>query len=153
MHLAFIVGAAGRLPGPGRNTIPTVYAGNAADAIVRCLEHAEGGGTYDIGLDHPLTQRMMVRGIAAGMGSMPVMVPIPAAVARGAAMVLQRIGMSPLRGGGVPVERFVALALGENPYPSKRIREELGWRPPYGHDEALRRTGQWLKNGPLAGKE
>jgi nucleoside-diphosphate-sugar epimerase len=139
--------------GAGRNTIPTVYAGNAADAVVRCLVGAAGGGTYDIGLDHPLTQQMMVRGIAAGMGMSPVIIPIPATLIRGGAMALQRIGMSPLRRGRVPLERVVALALGENPYPSKRIREELGWRPPHGHGEALRRTGRWLMNGPLAGKE
>ncbi len=139
--------------GGGRNTIPIVYAGNAADAVARCLERAGEGGTYDLGLDHPTTQRMMVRGIAVGMGMAPVILPIPGTPIRGGARVLQRIGMSPLRRGRVPLERVVALALCENPYRSERIREELGWMPPHGPEEALRRTGRWLITGPLAGKE
>jgi nucleoside-diphosphate-sugar epimerase len=139
--------------GPGRNTIPTVYAGNVADAVVRCMARAKGRLTYDLGLDHPLTQRMMVQGIAAGMGASPVVLPIPSTLIRGGAYVLRRIGMSPLRPGRVPLERVAALSLGENPYSSVRIRGELGWTPPHRHEDALWRTGRWLTTGPLAGKE
>jgi hypothetical protein len=44
----------------------------------------------------------------------------------------------------LPLDRVSRLALGENPYPSRRLRSELGFDPPFGHDEALERTGRWL---------
>jgi len=96
---------------------------------------------------------MMIQGMADGMGRSPVIIPLPATAIRGGAYVLRRIGISPLRAGRVPLERVVALALGENPYPSARIREDLEWEPPHRHEEALRRTGSWLMSRPTARKE
>jgi len=42
------------------------------------------------------------------------------------------------------ISRVAEFALGENPYISRRLREELGWDPPYHHKDALIRTGLWL---------
>jgi nucleoside-diphosphate-sugar epimerase len=71
--------------GNGRNTIPTVYAGNVADAVVRSLLAGRHGVTYDVGLDRPLTQRMLLEGIAQGMGVRPTIVPLPERLVRGGA--------------------------------------------------------------------
>ncbi len=46
----------------------------------------------------------------------------------------------------LPLERVIGYALGENPFPSHRIREALGWVPKHEHGDALRRTGEWLKS-------
>ena len=45
--------------GAADNTLPVVYAGNVAVAIRLALESSHGGGTYDLGMDHPLTQRAL----------------------------------------------------------------------------------------------
>ncbi len=133
------------LLGGGRNTISTVYAGNVADAVLLTTDAARGGTTYDVGMDHPLTQKEMLVGIAAGMGHSPRLVRVPAPVVRVGAKLLDSLGVTPPGTSGLPLTRVVELALGENPYQSQRLRDELGWDPPHRHHDALRRTGEWLK--------
>lgn len=130
--------------GPGRNTVPVVYAGNVASAIRLALEAARGKTTFDVGLDFPLTQRALLETLADGMGISPRFISIPTAVVRGGAAVLARLGLSMPGTRHLPLDRVVRLALGENPYPSVRIRDELGWNPPHSHHDALTRTGRWL---------
>lgn len=133
------------LLGEGQNTLPTVYAGNVADAVVLALEAGRGGTTYDVGSDHPLTQRQLMEGMARGLGRSPTLVPLPAGLVRGGAEVLQRLGVSAPGAAHLPLARVVRLALADNPYGSARIRQELGWTPPWEHGPALERTGRWLR--------
>jgi len=133
------------LLGHGRNTIPTVYAGNVAEAVLLALGAGRAGATYDVGLDHPLTQRALLEGLAAGLGRSPVLVPVPAGAVRMGADILEALGLKAPGAAHLPLGRVVRLALGENPYPSRAIREELGWSPSHRHEEALRRAGRWLK--------
>lgn len=133
------------LLGHGRNTIPTVYAGNVAEAVLLALGAGRKGATWDVGLDHPLTQRALLEGIAAGLGRNPVLVPVPAGAVRVGADILQTLGMKAPGAAHLPLGRVVRLALGENPYPSRAIREALGWSPSHRHEDALRRAGRWLK--------
>ncbi|NJD18930.1 MAG: NAD-dependent epimerase/dehydratase family protein [Gemmatimonadetes bacterium] len=133
------------LLGSGRNTIPTVYAGNVAEAVLLALAAGRGGATYDVGLDHPLTQRALLEGIAEGLGHRPVLLPVPAAAVRVAADVLQALGMKAPGAPHLPLGRVARLALGENPYRSRAIREELGWNPSTRHEDALPRAGRWLR--------
>ncbi|HSG07384.1 MAG TPA: NAD-dependent epimerase/dehydratase family protein, partial [Longimicrobiales bacterium] len=134
------------LLGRGDNTIPAVYAGNVAVAVSLALASGRGGETFDVGMDHPLTQRALLRGLARGMGRSPRLISIPAGLARTVAAVLERLGVSTPGVRSLPLGRVVRLALGDNPYPSRRIRDELGWAPPHEHEEALARTGRWLKD-------
>ncbi|MHB1191606.1 MAG: NAD-dependent epimerase/dehydratase family protein [Longimicrobiales bacterium] len=136
------------LLGPGDNTIPTVYAGNVAEAVLLALRAGRGGVTYDAGMDHPLTQRALLEGIAEGLGHHPALIPVPAVAVRTGADILQAFGMKAPGAAHLPLGRVVRLALGENPYPSRAIRAELGWRPSHQHDDALRRAGRWLKEHP-----
>jgi nucleoside-diphosphate-sugar epimerase len=133
------------LLGPGGNTIPTVYAGNVAEAVLLALGARRGGATYDVGMDHPLTQRDLLEGIAEGLGRRPALIPVPASMVRLGADILQAVGMKAPGAAHLPLGRVVRLALGENPYRSRTIREELGWRPSHRHEDALRRAGRWLK--------
>ncbi len=136
------------LLGHGGNTIPAVYAGNVAEAVLLALAAGRGGAIYDVGLDHPLTQRALLEGIAEGLGHRPAMIPVPAAALRAGADILQALGMKTPGAAHLPLGRAVRLALGENPYPSRAIREELGWRPSHRHEDALCRAGRWLKEHP-----
>ncbi len=131
--------------GSGRNTIPVVYAGNLAVAIRLALEAGRGKTTYDVGFDHPVTQRMFLEGIARGMGRTPRLVPLPATLVRGGALVLEALGLSAPGMERLPLGRVARLAVGENPYRSRRLRDELGWEPPHPAAAALERTGRWLR--------
>jgi nucleoside-diphosphate-sugar epimerase len=129
--------------GHGENTLPVVYAGNVAGAIVLALE-AGSEATYDVGMDHPLTQRALFEGLSAGLSVSPRFLRVPARLVRAGASVMARLGIGTPGARHLPLDRVVRLALGENPYPSRRIRDELGWSPTHQHSEALARTGAWL---------
>lgn len=130
--------------GDGHNAVPAVYAGNVAEAVLLALESGRGRATWDVGLDHPTTQRALLSGIAAGMGRSPRLVSIPAGLVRAGADVLERLGVSTPGAEHLPLGRAARLSLGQNPYPSRAIRGELGWDPSHRPDEALARTGRWL---------
>jgi nucleoside-diphosphate-sugar epimerase len=130
--------------GPADNPLPVVYAGNVAVAIRLTLESSCGGATYDLGLDHPLNQRDLMEWLAAGLALTPRFVTLPAPLVRRTGEALARLGVRTPGAKHLPVNRLTQLALGDNPYPSERIRTELGWTPPYDHRNALARTGRWL---------
>lgn len=129
--------------GPGDNTLPVVYAGNVAQAIIAALEAGKGGCTYDVGLDYPLTQRELMEGLARGLGRSPKLVSIPAWLVRGTVRTLVGLGFKTPGAKHLPLDRVGRLALGENPYLSERIRRELAWEPTHTHDDALARAGRW----------
>ena len=84
-------------------------------------------------------------GMGRALGHVPRLVHIPGGLVQGAADLGERIGLSVPGASGLSLDRFARLTLGENPYPSHRIRRDLGWEPPFGHDEGLARTGAWLR--------
>jgi nucleoside-diphosphate-sugar epimerase len=57
----------------------------------------------------------------------------------------EAIGLNLPGGGDLTVERFARLSLAENPYRTERLKHDLGWQPPFSHEEGLRRTAEWLK--------
>ncbi len=130
--------------GPATNALPVVYAGNVAVAIRLALEKGSGGATYDIGLDHPLNQRELMEWLAAGLGRTPRFVTLPGPLVRRSGELLAGLGLRTPGAKHLPINRLTQLALSENPYPSNRIRSELGWDPPHTHRQALERTGRWL---------
>jgi len=129
--------------GPASNTVPVVYAGNVAVAIRTVLEAGERNATYDLGLDLPLTQRELLEYLCQGLDRRARFVSLPRSLVRGGAAILDRLGVSAPGAKHLSLSRVAQLALDDNPYPSRRIRETLGWNPPYGHQEALQRTGRW----------
>jgi nucleoside-diphosphate-sugar epimerase len=130
--------------GPAQNALPVVYAGNVAVATRLALEAARPGTTYDVGLDHPLRQRELMEWLAEGLGLRPRFVTLPAPLVRGVGEALARLGVRTPGAKHLPINRFTRLALSVNPYPSRLVRSELGWSPPYEHRAALERTGRWL---------
>jgi 2-alkyl-3-oxoalkanoate reductase len=144
--------AAVPVPGRGRNTIPVVYAGNAADGIVAALEsEAAVGRAYNLSQDRPLTLRGLLEGFGRALGARVRLVPIPAGpllALAGAAEAL--LGVLP----GVPrvrLRRALRLVTRDNPYDPARARRELGWHGRADADEAFARTAAWLRG--LNGEE
>ena len=141
------------LLGSGTNTVPVVYAGNLAGVLRRVSEAARGGTTYDLGLDHPLTQRRLLDFLARGLGKRVRFVSIPGRLVSTCARLLERVGVSTPGARHLPISRVARLVLGDNPYPSRRVREEVGWDPAHRHRDALLRTGRWAADhsgGPRA---
>jgi len=132
------------LLGPGDNTLPVVYAGNVATAVRAAVERGRGGQTYNVAMDHPLTQRQLFEGLARGMGRSPRFVTLSPQLVRAGGDVLARFGVSAPGAKHLPIQRVIELALKDNPFASARIRADLGWEVPYTHEEALERTGRWL---------
>jgi len=132
------------LLGGGDNTLPVVYAGNVAVAMRQALEAARGATTYDLAMDHPLTQRQLFEGLARGLGRTRRYVSVPAGLVGAVARLLVRIGVHTPGAPHLPIDRVTRLALTDNPFASGSARSELGWNPPHAHDAALLRTGQWL---------
>lgn len=130
--------------GRARNALPVVYAGNVAVATRLALEAERSMTTYDVGLDHPLSQHDLMEGLAAGLGIEPRFIHLPAPLVRGTGEVLARLRVRTPGAKHLPINRLTQLALSENPYPSLRIRKDLGWEPPCEHRPALERTGRWL---------
>lgn len=136
------------LLGGGDNPLPVVYAGNVAEAVRVALEEGRGETTWDVGMDHPVSQRDLFRGLGEGMDRHPRLVALPAPLVRTAADLLERLGVSAPGAEHLPLGRIVRLALGDNPYPSRTLRREAGWQPPVSAREALVRTGRWLRDHP-----
>jgi nucleoside-diphosphate-sugar epimerase len=132
--------------GRGTNTLPIVYAGNAADAVLRILDKGRDGAAYNIGMDHRLTQRDLLEGMARALGRSPRFVHVPETVVREGAKLGEAVGLNLPGGGDLTLERLARLSLGENPYTTERLRGELGWEPPFTHEEGFRRTAEWLKD-------
>jgi len=133
------------LLGPAENTLPVVYAGNVAVATRLALQAGRGGTTYDVAYDEPLTQRQLMEWMASGLELTPRFFTLPAPLVRGGAAVLAQLGMGTPGAKHLPINRLTKLALEPNPFSSQRIRNELGWSPPHGHEEALARTGRGLR--------
>lgn len=133
------------LLGSGHNAVPAVYAGNVALAVLSALEAERDGAVWNVGLDHRLTQRDLLRWMAVGLGRRPFLIAIPAGLVRVGADVLERLGVSTPGAEHLPLGRAARLSLGENPYPSTAIRDDLGWDPPHRPEEAVVRTGRWLR--------
>lgn len=139
------------LLGDGHNAVPAVYAGNVAHAIVLALKAERDGAVWNVGLDHRLTQRDLLRWMAEGLGRRPRLIAIPGGLVRRGADLLERLGVPTPGAAHLPLGRAARLSLGENPYPSTAIRRDLGWDPPHRPADAVVRTGRWLRASERAG--
>ena len=134
------------LLGSGNTRLAAVYAGNVADAVVRALQGRGEGGVFNVTEDVLTTQRTLYEGLAREMGWSPHFLSIPAGMARLGARVGDTLGI-PIPGAkDLSLTRSVRLATEDNPYPSTRAREVLGWDPPFSLQEAVARTAAWLRN-------
>lgn len=132
--------------GSGDNTVPMVYAGNIAVALRLVMEAGAGDVVYDLGMDHPITQRELLEYLARGLRTRPTFMSIPRALVSGTASVLNALGAKVPGIRHLPLKRLARLVLDDNPYSSLRIRDALGWEPPHEHRDALERAGHWGLN-------
>ena len=130
--------------GSGRNTLAVAYAGNVAAGIEQALLDPRSEGIFNITTDFPLTKLELLRGMGEAVGVSPRFIHLPAPLLRGGAGLADWMGAKLPGARDLPLARVVRLTLEDNPYRSDRIREVLGWSPPYTHQEGLARTGAWV---------
>jgi len=109
-----------------------VFVGNLVDAL-RCLSESSARveGFYHVSdAEDPWTTRELLAEMGRLMGKRVVELPVPVPLLRG---VGRLVGM------GGEVDRLTrSLTVS-----ASRLREELGWEPPYSRDEALAQTIRW----------
>jgi nucleoside-diphosphate-sugar epimerase len=132
------------LMGRGDNGLPVVYAGNAAHAIELILVRQPPERIYNLATDFRLTQKGLLEGLAHALGKRPRFVSVPSAFVRESARLGESLGLNIPGAGDLTLERAARLSLDENPYSTARLVRDLGWKPPFTHDEGLRRTAEWL---------
>ena len=133
--------------GSGRTSLPVVYVGNVASAAEAAVDHppSEGVKIYNVGQDHPIGTRDLLAAFAKGLGTSARFVPIPKSLVVGGAHVLQTFGGVLPMARDLPVVRAAKLTTENNPYRTERIRDELGWAPPFTHAEGIELTTRWLR--------
>jgi 2-alkyl-3-oxoalkanoate reductase len=150
-----IIFAVSRLPvvpiiGGGRATLPLVYAGNVARAVLAALDRDVAvGRAYNVAIDHAVTLRELMGLIAELRGRPMRTVSLPALPLRIQAGVVDGLTRLVPFLPGTDLGRAVRSMTRDNPYDSSRARLELGWTNLITHREGLRRTIDWW----LAGEE
>jgi nucleoside-diphosphate-sugar epimerase len=115
-----------------RNRRSMIYNDNLADALIACALHpAAVGKTYLVSDGEDLSTPDLIGQLAIGMGKRARLWRVPPAA-------LELAGR--LSGKRKEVQRLTgSLVVDSSP-----IQRELGWRPPIGVEEGLRRTIRWF---------
>lgn len=126
--------------GDGRATLPLVYAGNVALAVVAALTAGAGWGRpFNVTNDGDITGAELVALIERGMGQPVRAIRVPRTLASAVAGLIDLAGRASgtqLPGLGAAV-RFLADG---NPYSSEAAQRVLGWTPRELHVAALPRA-------------
>lgn len=126
------------LPLAGANNARSlVYAGNLADALVVSATHpAAAGQTYLVRDGGDVSTELLVKKIAVALGRNSRSFYFPPVLLRAAAAVLGR------------AEQIDSL-FGSLRVSDAKIRNELGWVPPYTLEQGLRATADWYRSRHL----
>lgn len=116
------------LGGVGGNARSLVAIDNLVDLIAVCLDHPQAAGeTFLVSDGRDVSTAELLRGMAAAMGRPARLLPIPVSVLRKAAALFGR---------SAEADRL----LGNLQVNIEPTQARLGWRPPIGLNEGLRRA-------------
>ena len=116
-----------------KNARSLVYVGNLVDALIVCATHPEAAGkTYLVSDGKAVSTADLAKEIAAALECADRTFYFPPTVLR---------TMARLLGKSAQVDRlFGSLRIN-----SQKIRNELGWTPPYTLQQGLRETASWYR--------
>ena len=125
------------LPLAGANNARSlVYVGNLVDALIACATHPDAAGqTYLVSDGAAVSTAELAKEIAAALQCKDRAFYFPPAVLR---------AMAALLGKSAQVDRL----FGSLRIDSQKIRDELGWTPPYTLQQGLRETASWYRSIP-----
>ncbi len=132
------------LLGGGASTMSLTHARSIAEgALLVGTNESAGGKIYHLTDDFPITVSDLVRYGAEGLGCRVRRIHIPTAVAKVGFGILKPLLIAVGRGDLAPhTEGALDMLTRNNPFTSRRAREELGWvpttRPEVGLPEAFR---------------
>lgn len=110
-----------------------IYVGNLVDSLAVCARHpAAAGKTYLVSDGDDVSTPELIRRTAKALGVPARLFPVPASL-------MQLTGT--VTGKRAAVNRL----LGSLTVDSSKIRDELGWKPPFTMEEGLRETAEWYK--------
>lgn len=115
------------------NSRSLIYVGNLVDALATCATHPESAGkTYLVSDGENVSTPELIRRTAAALGVPARLLPFPPSLMKLVAK---------LTGKTATVNRLI----GSLTVDSSKIRQELGWVPPFTMEEGLRETAGWFK--------
>ncbi|WP_224981793.1 UDP-glucose 4-epimerase family protein [Geomonas agri] len=111
-----------------------IYVENLVDSLVSCINHPTAAGrTYLVSDGEDVSTPELIRRIAAALGVNSHLVPFPLSC-------LHLLGR--MTGQNAQVARLT----GSLTVDCLKIREDLGWDPPYTMDQGLGETATWFKS-------
>ena len=122
-----------------------VHAVNVAEgAILAATSDIAGGKAYNLAHDYDVTVRRFFELAGEGLGTRPLLIPMPLIAARGALRVAKwitrRMGLSVVSSSAID---FISQ---DNPFSSERARKELGWRPSVRPESGVPDAFRWWKD-------
>jgi nucleoside-diphosphate-sugar epimerase len=110
-----------------------LYVGNLVDAIILCIEHpAAAGQTFLLSDGEDVSTPELIRRLAAALGRPSWLIPVPAALLNLAARTIGKADEISRLTGSLQVD-------------SSRIRQALGWTPPFSIEQGLAETAAWYR--------
>lgn len=110
-----------------------IYLENLIDAIITCANHPQAAGqTFLVSDGEDVSTPMLVRRVAIALDCQARLLPFPLSLIRLAGK---------LTGKSMAVDRL----LGSLIIDSGKLRQVLGWKPPFTMQEGLRETAEWYK--------
>jgi nucleoside-diphosphate-sugar epimerase len=133
--------------GGGHNTLPLIYAADAARGVLLASEAEQAEGrSYLLVNDEPVTQRDFVSAIAAELGAPAPTWHIPYKLGLCVGAVGEGLGRLARTRRPPPFMRYgMQLLGGENRFDITRARRELGFTPLVGLAEGVRRSVEWYR--------
>jgi nucleoside-diphosphate-sugar epimerase len=135
------------LIGGGRAQMTLVHAHAVAEgAVLAGLSDEAGGRVYHLTDDFPVTVADLARLAGRGLDRRILTPSVPVPVARGGFALLQMaltlVGRSDL---ARHAPGTLSMLTRDNPFTSRRAREELGWSPEIPPEEGLPRAFRWWR--------
>jgi len=109
-----------------------LYLDNLVHALATCLDHPRAaGGTYLVSDGEDVSSAELVRRLGRALDRRPRLLPVPV-------WLVSALGA--LAGRGEDARRLLSPLQVD----SRRIREELGWAPPFTLDQGIDETARWF---------
>jgi UDP-N-acetyl-alpha-D-quinovosamine dehydrogenase len=123
-----------------RNRRSMVYVGNLVDALILCATHpAAAGHTYLVSDGEEVSTPQLVQALAIALHKPSRVFPLP--------LVLMR-NVAKLFGKSAAIDRLTQSLVVD----SSKIRNELGWQPPYTIAQGLQATADWYLQSVKSGR-
>lgn len=125
--------------GSFHNRRSMIYIGNLTDAIIHAMQSPDAAGqVFMLSDGRDLTVAALIKAISMAMGQQPKIFPFPP---RGLRWIFN------IAGRGALIDKLQQPLTVD----TSKIREALGWRPPYSVEEGLQATVDWFKGGNAVG--